>query len=530
MSTQANPVIDPVADLLLEASGISKSYGANRVLNDVSLSIGVGEVVGLIGANGAGKSTLIKCLTGAVSTDGGSLVLDGKPISIGSPEDANSLGLSAVPQEVTLVPGISVAENVLLGRFPATGGFVTRRRLRARALEVLERVHLGWIDPGMLAKDLTPSAKRLVMVAAVLARNPRLIILDEPTAALPPEESVVVTSLVKELSASGVAVIYVTHRLHEVKELCSRAVALRNGHLSGTLTGADLTRHNMLKLIGGNAEPDTLLVSEEHAHTEVRETGDLVLEARNISGKRVRDVSLQARRGEIVGIAGLAGSGRSELLRLIYGLQPLTSGSLHFKNEQLGSGLKARVRRRMGYVAELRASNVLRGLSVSRNLTCNSIALHRRFGIFSNQPWEIETTKRIGKQVSLVGAPDLAIQSLSGGNQQKVLISRWLVRDTEVLLLDEPTAGVDLVARAEIHELLRELTAQGKTVIFASVETDELTTISDRVLVMVEGEIRATLTPPFTEEELINSLFSHRTSDDLDPEANGITEEQGNEQ
>jgi ribose transport system ATP-binding protein len=348
------------------------------------------------------------------------------------------------------------------------------------------------------------------MVASVLAREPRLLILDEPTAALPPEESAVVAKLVRELSADGVAVIYVTHRLHEVKDLCSRVIALRNGRLSGTLTDGDVTRHNMLTLIGGKEEPETLLVSEEHVHKEVRATGDVVLEGRNVSGKRVRDVSFAAHRGEIVGIAGLAGSGRSELLRLIYGLQPLTAGTLQYRGAELGSGLRTRVQQRMGYVAELRSANVLRGLSVSRNLTCNSIGSHRRLGIFADDVWERETTERVAGQVSLVGKPDMAIENLSGGNMQKVLISRWLVRDAELLLLDEPTSGVDLVARAEIHELLHEITSRGKTVIVASVEADELTTICDRVLVMVEGEISATLTPPFTEEDLVNAMFSHR--------------------
>jgi ABC-type sugar transport system ATPase subunit len=515
MSAEVETAAAAASPPLLETRGLGKSYSANRVLDDVAISIAPGEVVGLIGANGAGKSTLIKCVTGAVSASDGTFIVDGQPVTINTPDDGLRHGLAAVQQEVNLVTNHSVAENVMLGRFPSSFGFVSAGKLKTRVRELLRRVQLEHVDPETLAGELTPSEQRLVMVAAVLARDPRLLILDEPTAALPPEESAVVAKLVRELSADGVAVIYVTHRLHEVKDLCSRVIALRNGRQSGTLSNADVTRHNMLGLIGGTQEPETLLVSEEHAHKEVRETGEVVLELRNVSGKRVQDVSFDAHRGEVVGIAGLAGSGRSELLRLIYGLQPLSGGALSYKGQELGTGLRTRVRHRMGYVAELRGANVLRGLSVTRNLTCNSIGSHRRLGVFADEGWERATTQHVGGQVSLVGEPAAPIETLSGGNQQKVLIGRWLVRETELLLLDEPTAGVDLVARAEIHELLHELTEVGKTVIVASVEADELTTICDRVLVMVEGEIRAELTPPFTEEELVNALFSHRT--DADP-------------
>jgi ribose transport system ATP-binding protein len=496
---------------VVETRGLSKSYGVVSVLQDVSISIAPGEVIGLIGANGAGKSTFIKCLTGAVFASAGTVLVDGNPVDVRTPEDGLRHGLAAVQQEVNVIADHSVAENIMLGRFPSSLGFVSSRTMSARVRDLLDRVQLNDLDPETHAGALTPSAKRLVMVATVLAREPRVLILDEPTAALAPEESAVVAKLVRELSAAGIAVVYVSHRLHEVKDLCSRVIALRNGRQSGELAGDDVTRHNMLKLIGGKDEPDTLLVSEDHAHSEVREPGEVLLDVQGVSGVRVRGVSFKAYRGEVLGIAGLAGSGRSELLRLIYGLQPLTAGVVHYAGSPLGPSLRSRVRRRMGYVAELRAANVLRGLDVVRNLTCNSTGEHRRFRIFASGAWERLTTQRVAQEVRLVGRPEGPMENLSGGNQQKILISRWLERDTDLLILDEPTAGVDLLARADIHGLLHKVTEQGKTVLVASVEADELTTICDRVLVMVEGEIRAVLTPPFTEQELVNALFSHKS-------------------
>lgn len=268
----------------------------------------------------------------------------------------------------------------------------------------------------------------------------------------------------------------------------------------------------MLELIGGSAETEEWAKTDDH-HAATAATGEPLISARGVNGNRVRDVNLTARPGEIIGIAGLAGSGRSELLRLLYGLQSLTAGTVEFKGVTHAPSKRTHPHKGMGYVAELRQTNVFHGLDVSRNLTVNSISAHRRFGIFSNRKWELQATENTRSQMSLKGAADALIGNLSGGNQQKVLISRWLVRGVDVLLLDEPTAGVDLVARAEIHALLRSLTDSGMTVIFASVETDELAALSDRVLVMVEGEVRAELRPPFTEQGLVSALFSHRESE-----------------
>ena len=490
----------------LRVEGLGKRYGSTDVLADVSFAVSRGEVLGIIGANGAGKSTLIKCLSGAETSSTGEIVVDGERLRLHGAQEVLRLGIAAVHQKVTLAEDQSVAENVLLGRLPGKLGFVSWRRLTGEVETLLSRVGLA-VGCDVPVKNLSPSDKRLVMIAAALAREPRLIILDEPTAALPREESETVLSIVKDLSARGVCVLYVTHRLHEVCALADRVLALRNGRVSGSLDRHSATEEDMIALIGGDAEPQEVIRSGQHVHTEVRLPGEVLLEARSLSGVRVRDVDLTVRSGEIVGVAGLAGSGRSELLRLLYGLQPVTAGRCTMRGVPLDGSVATRARNRIGYVAELREANVLAGMSVTRNVTVNSVTDHRWAGVFVDGRWEDAVTSRMAEDVALVGRRDAPIETLSGGNQQKVLIGRWLVRDAEVLLLDEPTAGVDLVARAEIHRLLRERTAAGMGVVLASVEADELTAVCDRVVVMVEGRITQELTPPFTEKDLVAAFF-----------------------
>lgn len=500
-------VIVPTGRLRLEVRSVGKIYGIVPVLSDVSFDVEGGEVLGLIGANGAGKSTLVKCLTGVVEASTGGFFVDGAEVSIRSPQDGLRAGIAAVNQKVELADDQSVAENILLGRFPKKAGLiVTPRMLRRVAAELIQRVGLR-VKASTNVGVLTPSDKRLVMIAAVLARNPRVVIFDEPTAALPLEASRVIVDLVKELRRRGTAVIYISHRLREIAEVSDRVLALKGGQISGILEGDAITQPRMLELIGGREE--SLSAHDSQSREDATSFGEAILEARGLSGHRVKGVTLSVRSGEILGVAGLAGSGRSEILRLLFGLQSRTNGEIFIRGEPIDDSIQRRVKGKIGYLAELRDANVLTGLTVQRNATISAVGSHRRFGLFTSAAWEHEATITVGAQISLKGAPKDLIDTLSGGNQQKVLLSRLIIQDADVFVLDEPTAGVDLVARAEIHRMLRELTARGKAVIVASVETDELTAICDRVIVLVEGQISAELRAPFTEEALVSAAFRH---------------------
>lgn len=495
----------------VEVRGLSKAYGETTVLSGVSFELHGGQVIGLIGANGAGKSTLIKSLTGVVTATSGDVLIDGVEVMLDSPLAGLRHGFSAVSQKVILAEQQSVAENVMLGLLPNRFGVVSRRQLKSTVKRLLDKVGLK-VDLDLPVSALTPSDKRLAMIAAVLARNPMVIIFDEPTAALPAEATAIVVNLVKELRAQGHAIIYISHRLHEIQELADSVVALSNGKVTGILDKRSATHGKMLSLIGGAEALAMETASKEAAGSAPHEShrkGDVLLEVRNLSGSRVHDVSFSVHAGEIIGIGGLAGAGRSELLRLIFGLQPTTAGDCYVNGQSLGKSIRSRVNNRIGYIAELRDANILKGLSVVQNATISGVGAKRRLGLFADATWEKRSAKEVCERISLVGRLSAAIDNLSGGNQQKVLLGRLMIQNSDVLLLDEPTAGVDLVARAEIHEVMRNLTEQGKAIVMSSVETDELTAICDRVLILVEGGLVRELHAPFTQEELVNAFF-HR--------------------
>lgn len=432
--------------------------------------------------------------------DSGQILVDGVPHAIRHPDDALRAGLVAVPQELLLAPDHSIAENVFLGRFPHRSGIVLRRTLRSRTQELLDRVGLER-DPDTIAGGLSPVEQRLLMVAAALAKEARLLILDEPTASLPKAQSDVIARLVRQLSEDGTAIVYVSHRLSEVEALAQRVVAMRDGEMIGVLTGGEVTEERMLELLTGGLGFSEEVVAEAHAG------GEVILEARGLSGRRVRGVNLEVRAGEVLGIGGLAGAGRSELLRLLFGVQKPTAGEVALRGTPLTGSPRDRVLRRMGYLTERRRSNAFHGMSVRSNVSIASLTQYSRFDAIVDRRAEARAVADVSEQVAIVGRPQAFIETLSGGNQQKALIARWLARGVDVLLLDEPTAGIDVRARAEIHHLLRSLADGGATIVVASAEPEELVLICDRVIVLVEGELRGEMRAPFDEERLIAASY-----------------------
>ncbi|MDQ1129653.1 sugar ABC transporter ATP-binding protein [Microbacterium sp. SORGH_AS_0888] len=483
----------------LEAVDIVKSFEGVHALKGVQLSVQPGEIHALLGENGAGKSTLIKIVTGLYTPDSGTIRRGGEDLALANVRAANRAGIVALYQELSIVPTTSVAENILLGeQLPSRGGFVDQQALRRRAKEQLARLNQN-IPLRKLAGDLSPVQQTMVAVARALATDARVLILDEPTASLTDTEIREVFTVLRSLRDEGVAIIYVSHRLEEVFELCDRLTIMRNGETIVTHEVAETTIDEVISTMVGRSA-DSLY--PERAAT----TGPVTISVDGLDGRRVRDVSFQAHAGEVLGIGGLAGSGRSELLRLLAGAQHYRSGTITVG----GTVLPARAS--VGRVLdegialvpeERRSQGVMLGASIQDNIALANIAAVSRGGIVSGgQIAKIAQRGIVDLRIKARG-PKQPVGQLSGGNQQKVVLAKMLERRPKVLLMDEPTRGIDVGTKAEIYRLIRELAATGTTVIAVSSELPELIGMSDRILIMHEGSISGEVPAEEADEELL---------------------------
>lgn len=476
-------------DPFLVARDVIKAYGGVQALRGVSISIRAGEVHGLVGANGAGKSTLIRVLAGLTQPDAGSLLVDGQPTVIPTPHRAGELGMAFIHQELAFVPGMSVLANIMLG-LPKT----TRFGLvdwRAVAREVAPFAAQVGITVPLHAniKGLSTAEKWLVNIGRALVRRARLIVMDEPTASLSAVEGEKLFRIIEDLARSGVAVLYVSHRLDEILRLCDRVTAFRDGQGAGEIQKPDLTRTALVQAIVGRDIARTVRPAA------AREAGPVVLGVDRLSRHpRVREVSLELRRGEVLGIGGLVGAGRTELARLIYGADRADQGSMTLDGRPFAPGTPAAaVKAGLGLVPEERRAE---GLLLTKSLAFNlQLANLKRIvrgpalPLIDGRRREASTLKVMNDLAIKAPKTETPVGRLSGGNQQKVVIGRWLLRGPKVLILDEPTRGVDIGARGEIHRLVRELASRGMAVLVISSEPDELPDLCDRVLVMAEGRI-----------------------------------------
>ncbi|MGK3954015.1 sugar ABC transporter ATP-binding protein [Microbacterium sp. I2] len=491
----------------LEAVDIVKSFDGVHALKGVRLAVAPGEIHALLGENGAGKSTLIKIVTGLYAPDSGEIRREGHAVGFANVRAAHHAGIVALYQELSIVPTISVAENVLLGeQLPGRAGIVDGRALRRRAKEQLERLNQR-ISLRKLAGDLSPVQQTMVAVARALATDARVLILDEPTASLTDTEIREVFAVLRSLRNEGVAIVYVSHRLEEVFELCDRLTIMRNGETIVTKDVADTTIDEVISTMVGRSAGS--LYPERGTATT-----DVVLTAEHLEGRRVKDVSFTAHAGEVLGIGGLAGSGRSELLRLLAGAQHYRSGTVTI------DGAPLRRRSPVGRVLdagvalvpeERRSQGVMLGASIQDNVALANIATISRAGWVSGS--------RIA-EIAKRGMTDLQIKArsarqpvgeLSGGNQQKVVLAKMLARRPKVLLMDEPTRGIDVGTKAEIYRLIRELADSGTAVIAVSSELPELIGMSDRILIMHEGSIAGEVPADGADEELLLSYAYGRS-------------------
>jgi ribose transport system ATP-binding protein len=494
----------------LEIRDISKHFGGVQALSGVSLSIRRGFVHGLIGANGAGKSTLVRCLAGVVSPDSGEVLVEGQPVIIADPHQAAELGLAFIHQEVSLVPGFDVFRNMTLGIAPQTHyGVIDWRPLRRRAEAVHQRLAMRFSLTADI-DELSTADQWLVLIGRALMRDAVLIAMDEPTASLSAVEVERVHSVVRDLVANDVAVIYVSHRLDEVVELCDDITVFRDGAVVSRVTRGSVTKPDLVRAIVGR-DVEEAAILEPHIH------GRIVLDVRGVSDKKLlRDVSLAVHEGEVLGLAGLVGAGRTELAKIIYGESDATAGEIYL------NGKKTRFREPadaaaagIGFVPEERRSEaIFAERSIAFNITISSLtsSIVSRWLPLLRLKHARTRASKFAKDVT-VNTADMRqlIGSLSGGNQQKAVIARWLARSTSLLILDEPSRGVDVGARIEIHRVIRELAAKGTAILAISSDVEELVGLCDRVIVMVEGRIRAELTgSEITTERMISLSFTRK--------------------
>jgi ribose transport system ATP-binding protein len=492
---------------LLQVSGLHKSYNV-PVLTDFGFELRNGEVHALIGSNGAGKSTFARILCGLTSPNSGEIQFNGHRYAPRSKREAEHAGVIMVLQELNVIGTLSVAENIFLNRLPRRAGFVRFARLNDCAREALARVGLGGLDPATPANQLGVGQQQLVEVAGALAQNCRLLILDEPTAALTDPETDRLFDNIRQLQADGVGIIYISHRMDEIRRIANRVTVLRDGRRVATHDAAGVTPASMVREMVGHDLP-------ERKAAATRAAGEPALRVDCLrAGERIRDLTFQVRHGEILGLAGLIGSGRTESLRAIFGADKKDAGEVFLGNATQPAVIREpadAVRAGIGMVPEDRKQDgLLLTQSIRVNTTLATLPRHTRRGGWLDTRAETRTTDSLCQRLAVrCASVEQVVSELSGGNQQKVVIGRWLACDCSVLLFDEPTRGIDVAAKDMVYQLLRDLAADGKAVVFVSSELTELMAVCDRILVMSAGSIAAEFLPgEWTQEKITQAAFS----------------------
>lgn len=473
---------------LLVMKGVSKSFPGVRALENVDLTLYPGEVLALLGENGAGKSTLIKILGGVYAPDCGTIQVRGETVEMENPLTAQRAGVGIIYQEFNLVPALSARENIFLGQEGSIFSWIASKQEKQKAEALFERIGTQ-VDPDQLCQNLTVAQQQIVEIAKALALNARIVVMDEPSAALTPREVEGLYEIVDELRSQGIGIIYISHRLDEIDRLADRIMILRDGEHVGTRRSADLDRDQMIEMMVGRS------LKNEFPEREVQVGEERLVVAGLSRGRAVQDVSFSVRRGEIVGLAGLVGAGRTETVRLVFGADKMEAGTVTLDGRKLvpksprqmianGICLLTEDRKNQGLVL---------GLSVQENFGLPNMDDFATAGFISKKSETAAFSKFVDQlTIRLTGGSQLAA-TLSGGNQQKLVLAKWLQRNAEVIIFDEPTRGIDVGAKYEIYLLLNELAAQGKAIIMISSELPEILGMSDRIVVMREGRVAAFL-------------------------------------
>jgi inositol transport system ATP-binding protein len=498
-----------VVEPLLRMSGIGKSFPGVRALDNVDFTVMPGEVHALLGENGAGKSTLLKILSGAQRPDGGSIEFGGQRVSPASPHHAQQLGIVTIYQEFTLVPNMSIAENVFIGREPGSGVFVNWRKMAAETRVITERLGLAK-RPTTAVRDLNVAEQQMIEIARALSMKSRLIVMDEPTSALSSTEVEKLFAIIRDLKAQGLGIVFVTHRLEEVMRICDRYTVLRDGRYVGSGAVADTSIDGIIREMVGRD------VSALFAHRDAAKPGDVALKVERLTRRGntqdahavvLADITFSVRRGEILGLAGLVGAGRTEVARAIFGADPFDFGRVIVDGTEVNiRSPHDAIRHGIGLVPEDRKQQALfLALAVRPNLSMAAQGRITRLGMFIDEKAEQEMVEEFRKALNIrMAGPEQIIANLSGGNQQKVVLARWLALRPKVLIVDEPTRGIDVGAKVEVHQLLYDMAQTGIAVIAISSELTEVMAISDRIITMREGRVTGeTLRDEASEEQLM---------------------------
>lgn len=489
-----------MSDSILELQNISKAFPGVQALDNVSFDVRPGEVHALIGENGAGKSTLIKIVAGVYDQDAGEICFQGETMRIQNPRHAQSLGIAAIYQESSLYPDLSVAENIFMGHHPRRGrlGLVDWEEMYARAEDLFDTLNVD-TDVQAMVGGLSVANRQRVEIAKALSHDAKVLIMDEPTAALAQQDVEALFETVRLLRDRGVAIIYISHRLEEVFELADRVTVLRDGQLVDTKPVSEVTEGELISMMVGRTL-DNLFPKED------AEIGQPVLQVQNLTREGlVEDVSFEVRRGEIVGLAGLIGAGRSELAQVLFGIHPAQSGTVELNGKQVSiKNPRQAVDLGLAYIPEDRQhQGLILPMSVQANITMAILDNLTQFGFVSYRSEREVASEYVDRLQIRTPSLSQVVRNLSGGNQQKVVVSKWLVSDPEVLILDEPTRGIDVGTKAEIHRLMSELAQRGLGILMISSELPEILGMSDRILVMRQGKIVAEFTRDEADQEII---------------------------
>ena len=487
---------------ILTLKNITKEFPGVKALDDVTINIERGTIHGLVGENGAGKSTLIKVLAGIYQPNKGEIILDGKPCRFNSPIEARRAGISVVHQEIKLAEPLSVAENMFLGNVQLKNGLVDWKGMRRRAREIVEDLGMD-IDINAQVSSLTVAKKQIVEIMHAINNNSRILIMDEPSAVLTDRELEVMFRIVKQLRDKGITIIYISHRLDEIFGLCSNVSVLRDGCHIDTIPVASVDRQGLINMMVGRE------MGQEYPK-EVGNVGGTILEVKNLSRGILQDISFEVKSGEVFGISGLVGAGRTELARAILGIDKPESGEVYVRGKKVHYRTFAdAIRDGLGLIPEDRKlQGLVQIMSVKRNTTLVNMKRVLRAGVISSS-LEDKLSKEYADKLHVVTpSMETEVQYLSGGNQQKVVIAKWLFQNSEILFLDEPTRGIDVGAKAEIYRLINRMAKEGKTIIMISSEMPELLGMCDRIMVMHEGHKMGELNAAEATQEKIMALCS----------------------